>query len=119
MRLRTARGRWLLLHASRLSGANGGADLIGVVVEPAASAEIAPIIVEAYALTSREQDIIGGLARGLGTAEIAQDLYLSAHTVRDHIKSIFAKLGVGSRGELVAKLFADHYAPALEGDRRG
>ena len=26
---------------------------------------------------------------------------------------MFAKVGVGSRGELVAKLFADHYGPAL------
>jgi hypothetical protein len=33
--------------------------------------------------------------------------------VRDHLKAIFAKVGVGSRGELVAKLFAEHYAPAL------
>jgi hypothetical protein len=31
--------------------------------------------------------------------------------VRDHIKAIFAKVGVTSRGELVAKLFAEFYAP--------
>ena len=36
----------------------------------------------------------------------------SAHTVRDHVKAIFAKVGVSSRGELVARLFADHYEPA-------
>lgn len=33
------------------------------------------------------------------------------HTVRDYVKAIFAKVGVSSRGELVAKLFAEHYAP--------
>jgi hypothetical protein len=33
--------------------------------------------------------------------------------LRDHLKAIFGKVGVGSRGELVAKLFADHYGPAL------
>jgi DNA-binding CsgD family transcriptional regulator len=38
-------------------------------------------------------------------------LFLSAHTVRDYIKSIFEKVGVNSRGELVAQLFAEHYAP--------
>ena len=38
-------------------------------------------------------------------------LHLSAHTVRDYVKAIFAKVGVSSRGELVAKLFAEHYAP--------
>jgi hypothetical protein len=38
-------------------------------------------------------------------------LHLSPHTVRDYVKAIFDKVGVSSRGELVAKLFADHYAP--------
>jgi DNA-binding CsgD family transcriptional regulator len=71
-----------------------------------------PIIVEAYDLTAREQDVIRLIARGCGTAEVADGLYLSPHTVRDHVKTIFRKLGVASRGELVAKLFAEHYLPA-------
>lgn len=53
------------------------------------------------------------MARGLSNPEIAAELTLSPHTVRDHLKAIFAKVGVGSRGELVAKLFAEHYGPAL------
>jgi hypothetical protein len=48
--------------------------------------------------------------RGVGTADIADELYLSAHTVRDYVKAIFEKVGVSSRGEL-ARLFAEHYAP--------
>jgi DNA-binding NarL/FixJ family response regulator len=42
---------------------------------------------------------------------MAEELVLSAHTVRDHVKAIFQKVGVSSRGELVAKLFAEHYEP--------
>jgi DNA-binding NarL/FixJ family response regulator len=72
-----------------------------------------PVVVEAYCLTTREQQITQALARGLSNVEIAAELFLSAHTVRDHLKAIFAKVGVGSRGELVAKLFAEHYGPAL------
>ncbi|ABW16490.1 transcriptional regulator, LuxR family [Parafrankia sp. EAN1pec] len=53
------------------------------------------------------------VARGLSNQEIAGELFLSPHTVRDHLKAVFAKVGVGSRGELVAKLFAEHYGPAL------
>jgi DNA-binding NarL/FixJ family response regulator len=50
-------------------------------------------------------------ARGASTADIAGELFLSTHTVRDHVKAIFAMVGVTSRGELVAKLFPDWYEP--------
>ncbi|WP_030670263.1 LuxR C-terminal-related transcriptional regulator [Streptomyces sp. NRRL B-1347] len=55
----------------------------------------------------------GVVARGTPTAEIASGLCVSAHTVRDHLKSLFAKTRVSSRGELVARLFTEHYWPAL------
>jgi DNA-binding CsgD family transcriptional regulator len=92
---------------------DGSVSSTAVVIEPAKSAEIAPIIVTAYGLTPREQEITKAVARGLATAELAEALHLSAHTVRDYLKGIFEKVGVSSRGELVAKLFADHYAPDL------
>ena len=111
-RVRTRRGTWLVCHASLLCDANDVLTGVAVVIEPATAAEIAPIIVQAYELTEREQHITRLVARGAGTAEIAGELFLSTHTVRDHVKAIFAKVGVSSRGELVAKLFADHYEPA-------
>jgi DNA-binding CsgD family transcriptional regulator len=93
------------MHASRL----GDGDQLALVVEPAKAGDVAPLIVEAYGLSKRELDVTRMIARGLGTSEIAAGLFLSPHTVRDHVKSVFEKTGVSSRGELVAKVFADHY----------
>jgi DNA-binding CsgD family transcriptional regulator len=109
-RLRTRTGVWLVMHGSMLQGT----DDLALVIEPAKAGDVAPLIIEAYALTQREVEVTRAISRGLGTAEIAAHLFLSQHTVRDHIKSVFEKVGVSSRGELVAKVFADHYSPVME-----
>jgi DNA-binding CsgD family transcriptional regulator len=110
-RMRTSAGRWLVWHASCLRDPGGEIGDTALVIEPAKGSEIAPIIVRAYELTSREQEITQLISHGVGTAEIAERLFLSTHTVRDHVKAIFEKVGVSSRGELIATLFAEHYAP--------
>jgi DNA-binding CsgD family transcriptional regulator len=109
-RVRTSAGRWVVCHASCLRGADGTVGDTALVLEPAQAAEIAPMIIQAYGLTDREREITGLISLGFGTAEIADRLYLSPHTVRDYVKAIFDKVGVSSRGELVARFFAEHYA---------
>jgi DNA-binding NarL/FixJ family response regulator len=112
-RTRSRTGRWLVIHGFTMRDADAADSSTAVVIEPAQASEIAPIIVEAYDLFLREQQITRMIARGLPTAEIAQQLYLSQHTVRDYVKSVFEKVGVTSRGELVARIFAEHYAEPL------
>jgi DNA-binding CsgD family transcriptional regulator len=112
-RARTRSGVWLLIHASCLHRPDGTAADVAVVIEPAKASEVAPLIVEAYELTPREVDVTRALARGLTTVEIARELHLSRYTVQDHLKSVYEKAGVSSRGELVAKMFADHYHDRL------
>ncbi len=112
-RMRARSGRWIVVHASSLHHPDGSTGPIAVTIGPAKSSQIAPIIIEAYGLTPREQDITQAVARGLSNAEIAAALHLSPYTVRDHLKAVFAKVGVVTRGELVAKLFADHYEPTI------
>ena len=100
-------GRWLVAHASVLTDPRSGApDQIAVVLEPANAVEVVPIIVEAFGLTVREREVVTCITRGMDTGEIAAHLFLSPHTVRDHCKAIFEKVGVSSRGELVARLYA-------------
>jgi DNA-binding CsgD family transcriptional regulator len=113
LRLRDERGRWIVLHGSSLSGPGTNGASVAVVIEGAKSAEVAPIIIDAYSLTPREREVLGAIARGASTAEIAAELFLSSHTVRDYVKTVFEKLGVSSRGELVARLFAEHYSDGL------
>jgi DNA-binding CsgD family transcriptional regulator len=106
-RLRTRGGVWLLMHGSLLDGV----EQLALMIEPARAADVAPLIVEAYGLSRRELEVARAIARGNGTSEIAAELFLSPHTVRDHVKALFEKVGVSSRGELVAKMFAEHYQP--------
>lgn len=54
-------------------------------------------------LTKREHQVLQDIVRGATMQEIAIKLGRSPHTVHDHIKSVHAKLGVGSRGALVAR----------------
>jgi DNA-binding CsgD family transcriptional regulator len=103
MRARGSSGTWFRLHAAPL-----GARHVAVVLEPAGPADLVSIVLESYGLTQRESEVVPLLARGLSTKEIATEMYISRHTVNDYIKTIFSKCGVTSRGELVARLFADH-----------
>jgi DNA-binding CsgD family transcriptional regulator len=107
-RVQTTDGRWLLIRGSLLGE---GADArVGIHIEPARAADLAPMIVAAYGLTDRERRVTELVARGLPTNEIAARLHLSSYTVQDHLKAIFDKTGTASRGELVARLFVDHYS---------
>ena len=116
VRLRTASGHWLVLHASRLSGPSAQAQ-IAVIFEVARPAEIAPLIVQAYDLSKRESEIMQSVLRGVSTAEISTTFQISSNTVQDHLKSIFDKVGVHSRRELVGQLFAQQYQPRLASGR--
>lgn len=56
-------------------------------------------------LSPREKEILGRLMDHRRPPTIAQELHLSPHTVRNHLKSIYAKLGVGSQQELLDRVF--------------
>lgn len=115
VRLRSRAGRWLALHASRLAGAESEGR-IAVMVELATPNDITPFVLQAYALTTREQEIALLVLKGRSTDEIATESCISSFTVQQHLKAIFDKVGVRSRRELVAQIFAQSYWPAFAKD---
>lgn len=93
-------GHWMTVRASRIDP--GGT--IAVSLEPMPPHDRLDLCVRAFGLTAREADVVAAVTAGSSSAEIGRDLHLSVHTVQDHLKSVFAKTGVGSRRELVPLL---------------
>lgn len=102
-RMRDAGGTWVVLQASRLITGDDPEQMV-VTVEPATTHDLVSLLLVAYGATARERDVCLEVLSGRPTADIARHLFISPHTVHDHLKSLFGKVGVGSRGELVAKL---------------
>jgi DNA-binding CsgD family transcriptional regulator len=102
-------GRWIVLHGASLVAA--GTRRAAVIVEPAHPSRIMPLLMSAYGLTDREQEVSRLVLRGDSTTQIAERLVVSPHTVQEHLKHIFEKTGVRSRRELVGKVFFAHYEP--------
>jgi DNA-binding CsgD family transcriptional regulator len=109
-------GTWVVLHGAALVAA--GRRRVAVIVEPAHPARISPLLMSAYGLTEREQDVTRLVLQGDSTAQIAERLVVSPHTVQQHLKSVFEKTGVRSRRELVGKVFFAHYDPRLRDNER-
>lgn len=104
-------GTWVVLHGANLI--SDGSRRVAIIIEPAHPARIYPLLMAAYGLTERERDVTRLILQGESTAQIAEQLTLSAHTVQQHLKSVFDKTGVRSRRDLVAKVFFAHYEPRL------
>jgi DNA-binding CsgD family transcriptional regulator len=100
-------GTWLVIGATTFAPpARGGAPPADVVVtvDRATPADVSALALAARGLSRREQEVAGLVLQGVATKGIAQSLHLSPHTVQDHLKSIFTKVGVSSRRELVQQL---------------
>ncbi|WP_232667000.1 LuxR C-terminal-related transcriptional regulator [Pseudonocardia sp. TRM90224] len=99
-------GSWITVSASRLQG--DGERRIAVVVEVAEPRSALGIRLAAHGLSAREQDVARLVLRGEPTRTISDTLHISTHTVQDHLKSVFDKVGVRSRRDLVAMMLGAH-----------
>lgn len=109
-------GTWIVLHGATL--VSGTSRRVAVIVEPAHPARITPLLMSVYGLSEREQDVTRLVLQGHSTAEIAEALVVSVHTVQQHLKGVFEKTGVRSRRDLVGKVFFTHYEPRVRDNER-
>ncbi|MFI7679720.1 response regulator transcription factor [Actinophytocola sp. NPDC049390] len=106
--IRTADGRWISAHGIELAPGR-----VAVTLTAATPAELLGARVAGSGLSVREIEVTRLLCRGLSDAEIAAELFLSPHTVHDHVRAIRAKLGVRSRAAVVSLVFTDAYFDAF------
>lgn len=89
--------RWVTVKASRL-----GED-IAVSIEPSTTSERLDLFARSHALSARETQVLGLVTTGLDSKAIAEALFLSEHTVNDHVKAALAKSGSPTRQVLVSR----------------
>ncbi|MBI0377491.1 helix-turn-helix transcriptional regulator [Streptomyces albiflaviniger] len=102
LRVRARTGRRLSLWGSTLNGEPDNS--ASVVIQLTPVSEVTRTLARAYELTAREREILEQVIfSGRSSTGIASALTMSQYTVQEHLKSIFAKFGVRSRGQLVAR----------------
>lgn len=115
LRARTRSGRWITLYSSLTEATPERPAETVIVIEPTKPEEMLPFSMAAYGLSPREEEIVKLVVRGLSTVRIARQLYISEYTVQNHLRSVFEKVGVRTRGELAKRLFFDNLYPSLFG----
>jgi DNA-binding CsgD family transcriptional regulator len=100
------------IHWEKRANARGQSRIM-VLLEPVRRLD-QPEMLRRAGLTDRETQVTLAVIRGLPTKEIAARLQLSPHTARQHIKSVFNKLGVSSRTELAGLLMGAKVARVHE-----
>jgi DNA-binding CsgD family transcriptional regulator len=96
-------GRWVTFRADRLLGATPDGAAIAVSIEPTSPAERTALYARVAGLSAREAELLHHLVAGGTTREVAGRMFVSEHTVQDHLKSIFAKTDAHDRRVLVAR----------------
>ena len=104
-RVRLAGGLWLTFRAARVDSDRPAAERdIAVTIELTSPGERRRLYARSHGLTARETEVLELLAQGADTHTLARELYLSEHTVQDHLKSIFDKTRTRNRRTLLRRM---------------
>ena len=96
-------GIWVTLRAARIGSAGAITESdIAVTIEETTPPGRVALFARAFGLSARESELLSHLGTGADTRELARRMFLSEHTVQDHLKSIFAKTATHSRRTLLS-----------------
>lgn len=102
-RVHLSGGRWLMLRAARIGDAADAGSDIAVTIEEASATGRVSLFTRAFGLSARERELLEHLTNGTDTRELARRMFLSEHTVQDHLKSIFTKTSAHNRRTLLSR----------------
>jgi DNA-binding CsgD family transcriptional regulator len=96
----TGAGHWLALDAACLDDAPSGP--VAIVIRPAARESVLDVVLRRLGLSAREREVARLTVGGHPAKAVAGALHLSPWTVQDHLKRVYDKTGVRTRGDLSA-----------------
>jgi len=103
-RVHLSDGLWFTLRAARIGGEEPpDRRTIAVTIEETSPVGRMSLFARAFGLSARERELVGHLMTGIDTKEVARRMFLSEHTVQDHLKSIFSKASVRNRRTLLSR----------------
>jgi len=106
------------VRAYRMDAETGFPPMIALHIEKVSSTSDAVSAVAAkYHLTDREQETLRGVAMGLSSKELAIKMNISPNTVKVFLRLIMIKMGVSTRGAIIAQILQNHSAPTDRDDR--
>lgn len=111
VRLQATDGSWVVARVAPVTDSPRLAGGYAVTLEPARASDLAPLLMRVWGLSARERDVAALAIAGLPSPDIGAALFISPHTVRDHMKSVFAKAGVNCRRDLAAALAGQAAVP--------
>jgi DNA-binding CsgD family transcriptional regulator len=96
-------GRWVTVRAARFGQPEAAGSDIAVTFEEISPSDRVSIFARCHGMTPRETEVLSLLVEGVRTRDIGARLFVSEHTVQDHLKSIFRKTACHSRPAVVSR----------------
>jgi DNA-binding CsgD family transcriptional regulator len=102
-RVHVRAGRWVTLRAARFEQSGVADSDIAVTFEEISPGDRVNVFARCHGMTARESEVLALLVTGADTREMSARMFVSEHTVQDHLKSIFAKTACHSRPAVVSR----------------